>query len=74
VRAAVDADKPGVELGLEVELVRERATGLEVRLRVALQPLDRALGLRIAGSQNFQPTLSCPQNAANASDGRPPWP
>ena len=66
--------EPGVELVLEVELVREHAARLEVGLRVALQPLDRALGLRIAASQNRQPTRSCPQNAANASVGRPPWP
>jgi len=39
--------EPGVELLLEVQLVGEDAAGLEVRFRVALQPLDRALGLRI---------------------------
>src|SRR5439155_23477420 len=40
--------EPAVELLLEVELVGERAAGLEARLRVALQPLDDALRLRIA--------------------------
>jgi hypothetical protein len=48
VRAAVGLGKPGVELLLEVELVRERAAGLEVSLRVALQPLDGPFGLRVA--------------------------
>jgi hypothetical protein len=39
--------KPTVELLLEVELVREAAARLEARLRVALQPLDDALRLRV---------------------------
>jgi hypothetical protein len=38
--------EPAVELGLEVELVCERAARLEARLCVALQPLDDALGER----------------------------
>jgi len=32
-QAAVDADKPGVELVLEAELVREAEAGLELGLR-----------------------------------------
>ena len=49
VRPRVDLEKPGVELVLEVELVSESSPRLEVRLRIALQPLDRALGLRVGG-------------------------
>jgi hypothetical protein len=46
VRARVDLRKPGIELVLEVQLVGEGAPALEVRLRIALQALDGALGLR----------------------------
>src|SRR4051794_34857523 len=49
VHARVDLAEPGVELRLEVQLVSEDAAGLEVGLRVALQALDRALGLRVGG-------------------------
>ena len=41
VRPRVGLLKPRVELQLEVEMVREPPAGLEVRLQVALQPLDR---------------------------------
>jgi len=47
VRARVDPGKPAVELVLEIRLVGKDAPGLEVRLRIALQPLDGALGLRV---------------------------
>ena len=47
VRPSVGLLKPRVELQLEVEMVREPPTRLEVRLQVALQPLDRALGVRL---------------------------
>ena len=40
--------KPGVELELEVKLVRERPAGLKAALDEVLQPLDDALGLRVA--------------------------
>ncbi len=40
--------EPRVELQLKVELVRERPAGLETALDEVLQPLDDALGLRIA--------------------------
>src|SRR5205085_3093931 len=43
----VDPRKPCVELVLEVEVAGESAARLEVRLRIALQPPDRALGLRV---------------------------
>ena len=72
VHPRVDPSEPSIELVLEVQLAGEAPARLEVRLRVALQPLDHALGLRI--SQNSQSTLSWPQKAANASVGRPPWP
>src|SRR4051794_27984388 len=45
--AGVDLHEPSVELVLEVALVGEHATRLEVGLHEALQPLDRALGLRV---------------------------
>ena len=45
--ARVDLRKPRVELVLEVQLVREAAARLEVRLGIALQALDDALGLRV---------------------------
>jgi hypothetical protein len=71
VRARVDLPKPGVELVLEVQLVREPPARLEVRLRVALQPLDRALGLRVA--RLAKPPVDA-QLAAEAGEGlrRPP--
>ena len=40
--------EPRVELQLEVELVGEGAAGLEAALDEVLQPLDDALGLRVA--------------------------
>jgi hypothetical protein len=40
--------KPGVELQLEVELVRDALPRVEVALQEVLQPLDDALGLRVA--------------------------
>jgi hypothetical protein len=42
VHAAVGLLKPRVELEPEVELIREPPARLEVRLQVALQPLDAA--------------------------------
>ena len=47
VGPGVDLRKPCVELVLEFQVAREPAAGLEVRLRIALQPLDRALRLRV---------------------------
>jgi hypothetical protein len=60
VRSRVDPLKPRVELVLEVELVREHAPRFEVRLRVALQPLDRALGLRVPGPAEMPADLQLP--------------
>src|ERR1700685_2662978 len=40
--------KPPVELALEVQRVSERPRGLEVRLEILLELLDRALCLRVA--------------------------
>jgi hypothetical protein len=47
MRARVRLGEPVVKLQLEVEMVREPAAGLEVRLHVLLQPLDSALRLRL---------------------------
>lgn len=43
----VDLGEPGVELVLEIQVVGELAARLEVRLGLALHPLDRAFGLRV---------------------------
>ena len=65
--------EPCVELQLEVELVGEAPAGLEAALEEVLQPLDNALGLRVARlAEKNQSTLSAPQNAANSAVGRPP--
>jgi hypothetical protein len=67
VQAGVGSfSKPGIELGLEVGLVGEPAAGLEARLHVLLQALDRTLGLGVArpADQKTQPTGSWPQKAA----------
>jgi hypothetical protein len=62
--------EPAVELGLEVELACERAAGLEARLRVALQPLDDPLRLRVA---RLEETPADPELAAEGGEwiGRP---
>ena len=54
VHAGVGLLEPGVELQLVVELVREAPARLEVRLQVALQPLDAALVER----RRLRPILS----------------
>jgi hypothetical protein len=41
--------KPGVELQLVVALVGKVPAAFEVRLKIALQALDDALGVRIGG-------------------------
>ena len=67
--ARVGLLEPPVELELEVEVVGERASRLEVRLRVALQPLHFAS--QSPGSRIRQPHRSCPQKpASSGSDGR----
>src|SRR4051812_27354307 len=62
--------EPGVELQLEVELVREHPAGLERALQEVLQALDAALGLRITRRAEMPTDRQLPQNAANASVGR----
>jgi hypothetical protein len=75
----VDGELPPLagDVGLRpdalLELVRRDAARLKAALDEVLQPLDHALGLRMRASQKCQPTRSCPQNAANASVGRPSW-
>lgn len=69
----IDLHKPHVELVLEVALVGEHAARLEVGLHEPLQPLDGPLACGSRGRQKCQPTLSCSQNAANSSLGRPSW-
>ena len=75
VRARVDLREPGVELVLEVELVGERrgrARSSSPRSPAAARrrpwPADRP------ARRSASRPCSWPQNAANASDGRPPWP
>ncbi len=72
VRARVDLREPAVELVLEVELVGEHAARFEVGLRVALQALDAALGLRIGRLAELPARPSAARrSAANASDRAP---
>ena len=64
--------EPGVELELEVELVRERPAGLEAALDEVLQPLDDALGLRIGRRAEVpvDPQLAAERGELLASGGR----
>ena len=67
IRAVLE---PVVELELVVELVREAAAGLKAFLDEVLQPLDDALGLRVAPARrSASRPAAAPQNAANSVSG-----
>jgi hypothetical protein len=63
--------EPAIQLVLEVVVVDEGPPGLKARLKNPIRRSTRPLACRSAGSQNRHPTFSWPQNAANASVGRP---
>jgi hypothetical protein len=58
VGAGVGLLGPTVELVLEIELVGEPPTGLEVRAHEPMRPLEQALGLRVTGFKDDPPTPS----------------
>ena len=62
--AGVRLLKPVVELQLEVERDWQTVARLEVGLKVPLDALDPALGLRIAGSQKYQSRSAARRSAA----------